>query len=144
MTYRIATTFLTACLMTGCGPHMAAVTSEIEQNPLMAILAPITLPLAVVHDGVHAATGATAADVGRVLDVGIAGTAAATGVVAASRPATAYSPSSGTGYAVPAPGYSQRGALEACADLYERNGDHAGAARCRADASRLSSMTPVK
>lgn len=75
---------------------------------------------------------------------------AALGVAAAARPASTYAPSTyapstytpamRTG-AIPTPtGYSQRGALEDCARLYRANGDYAGAARCEADAARMSSM----
>ncbi len=116
--------------------------AEISDDPIKAIFAPIVLPMGVVYDGVYHATGITAHEIGQGLNVANSAVGTTSGIVSAtqgSTPRVGSSNSSGSGN-IPAPsGYSQRGAFEDCARVYQAAGRPDLAQQCATNATNMSS-----
>jgi len=139
-----------ACLLTlgACGPTTNSLLAEIRDEPFNAIFAPITLTMGAVYDGIYHTTGIT----GQEISAGINGAHSAVSGVYNAMPQTSggnnyRAPSgggSGSGTVSSNGGYSQRGAFEECARVYQQAGRPDLAQQCANNANNMSSMRPVK
>jgi len=122
-----------------------------SDDPFAAIFSPITMPMGMLYDGVYHTTGATAQDISGALDGALAVTGAATGAVSAYQGSSAgnsyrapSNSSSGSTNISSNGGYSQRGAFEECARVYQQAGRPDLAQQCANNANSMSSMRPVR
>ncbi len=112
--------------LTGCPtPNLDHVARDVDRDPLNLIFTPLTVPMALLLDGVGA-TGATPQDVGAALDIALIGAGAAVGAMGATQGG----------------GYSQRQAFEDCARNYQGVTPQFEA-QCRQSETDLRSMGPM-